>query len=193
LGVYIADVSGHGVAASILTVFLRSTISKRLTSPAKALNALYKEFNVNNFESEVYITVFYAIYDLRNNMLTYANAGHNATPVLYNKRNQEKQKFLHIPGIPISNWMEYPEYQECSVAIKPGDLLFLYTDGLSEIKNKDKEMFGQYRINRILATCPKKDNTAMLDHLVESAYSFGDIHNKSMLYDDITLSFVELR
>ena len=162
LGVYIADVSGHGVSASILTVFLRSTISKRMTSPAEALNTLYREYNNNNFESEVYITVFYAIYDLRNNILTYSNAGHNATPILYNKSRRDEQIQLKIPGLPISNWVDTISYSERSVRVDPGDLLFLYTDGLAEIKNEDKTMFGQDRINQALRSLKGDDHHKML-------------------------------
>ena len=193
LGVYIADVSGHGVSASILTVFLRSTISKRLTSPAKALNTLYQEFCINNFESEVYITVFYAIYDFKKGILTYSNAGHNATPILYNKNNPEKQTQLQIPGIPISSWMESTIYHEESIKVEPGDLLFLYTDGLSEIKNREREMFGQNRINDLLMESAHEDHQRMMEEILDTACSFGDISSKSMQADDITLSFVELK
>jgi sigma-B regulation protein RsbU (phosphoserine phosphatase) len=193
LGVYIADVSGHGVSASILTVFLRSTISKRMTSPAEALDTLYREYNKNNFESEVYITVFYAIYDLKNHILTYSNAGHNATPVLYNKDHRDRQIYLTTPGLPISNWTETVSYSENSLPVAPGDLLFLYTDGLSEIKDKDRQLFGQDRINEILRGSTEVNHHVMLDDLLSKAYGFADISNESMQTDDITMSFVELR
>jgi sigma-B regulation protein RsbU (phosphoserine phosphatase) len=192
LGVYIADVSGHGVSASILTVFLRSTISKRMTSPAEALNTLYWEYNKNNFESEIYITVFYAIYDLKNGILTYSNAGHNATPVLYNKQSRDRQTCLKMPGLPISNWMEEVTYTERSIPVSAGDVLFLYTDGLSEIKNGDKDMFGQANVNHVLQSCPDDNHMASLDYILKSAYSYADIKDKSMQMDDITLSLVEL-
>jgi len=192
LGVYIADVSGHGVSASILTVFLRSTISKRMTSPAEALNTLYREYNNNNFESEVYITVFYAIYDLRNNILTYSNAGHNATPILYNKTRKGEQKQLKIPGLPISNWVDTISYSERSVRVVPGDMLFLYTDGLAEIKNDDKTMFGQDRINQALRSLKGDDHHIMLNELINRVYGFANISNESMQMDDITMSFVEM-
>jgi len=193
LGVYIADVSGHGVSASILTVFLRSTISKRMTSPSEALNSLYREYNKNNFESEVYFTVFYAIYDLRNNMLTYSNAGHNATPVLYNKNRRDRQIYLTTPGLPISNWAETISYSENSIRVDPGDLLFLYTDGLAEIKNADKEMFGQERINAALRSLEGGDHHKMLDQMLANAYRYANISNESMQADDITMSFIELK
>ena len=193
LGVYIADVSGHGVSASILTVFLRSTISKRMTSPAEALNALYREYNNNNFESEIYITVFYAIYDLRNNVLTYSNAGHNATPVLFSKSRRDRQKLLKSPGLPISNWVDTISYSENSVKVEPGDLLFLYTDGLAEIKNEDRAMFGQDRINNVLRTLKEDDHHIMLNEILNYAYKYAGITNESMQMDDITMSFIELK
>ena len=193
LGVYIADVSGHGVSASILTVFLRSTISKRMTSPAEALNMLYREYNSNNFESEVYITVFYAIYDLRNNILTYSNAGHNATPVLYNKTRKDRQILLKSPGLPISNWVDTISYSENSIRVDPGDLLFLYTDGLAEIKNNEKAMFGQDRINESLRSIQGDDHHHMLNEVLNYAYRYADITNESMQMDDITMSFIELK
>ena len=193
LGVYIADVSGHGVSASILTVFLRSTISKRMTSPAEALNTLYREYNKNNFESEVYITVFYAIYDLRNNILTYSNAGHNATPVLYNKTRKDRQIFLTTPGLPISNWADTISYSENSIRVDPGDLLFLYTDGLAEIMNGNKAMYGQDRINESLRSLESNDHRMMLNSMLECVYGYAGIDNESMQADDITMSFIELK
>ena len=193
LGVYIADVSGHGVSASILTVFLRSTISKRMTSPAEALNTLYREYNKNNFESEVYITVFYAIYDLRNNILTYSNAGHNATPVLYNKTRKDRQIFLTTPGLPISNWAETIAYSENSIRVDPGDLLFLYTDGLAEIMNGEKAMYGQDRINATLRSLEGYDHHIMLNTMLDCVYGYANINNESMQADDITMSFIELK
>lgn len=193
LGVYIADVSGHGVSASILTVFLRSTISKRMTSPAEALNTLYREYCKNNFEFEVYITAFYAIYDLRNNILTYANAGHNATPVLYNKNRRNRQIYLVAPGLPICNWAETVSYSEKSIRVDPGDILFLYTDGLSEIKNSERMMFGQERINETLSSIAEDDHHRMMNSILETAYGYADISNESMQEDDITMSFIELK
>jgi phosphoserine phosphatase RsbU/P len=101
-GVYIADVSGHGVSASMLTIFLRSSINKKQLSPTKALEELFKEFNYNNFDPDLYITVFYAIIDTLNKTVTFSNAGHNVSPIIFNK---DKTEFLRVPGIPISNWL----------------------------------------------------------------------------------------
>ncbi|NMB95675.1 MAG: SpoIIE family protein phosphatase, partial [Clostridiaceae bacterium] len=84
MGLYIADVAGHGITASLLTVFLRSSFNKSILSPSVALTELYNEFNAVGFDDNLYITVFYAILDFKNNAITYANAGHSTCPIVFN-------------------------------------------------------------------------------------------------------------
>ena len=192
LGVYIADVSGHGVAASILTVFLRSTISKRITSPAEALSRLYREFKSNNFEPELYITVFYAIFDLKNMILTYSNAGHIATPVLQSGKRKDALKFLGSSGVPISTWVDTAEYTQESISVESGDRLFLHTDGLIDVFNSKMERYGHQRVTELLKFCPD-DIYETLNIILDDAYTFAGIKNRSEQSDDITLSLVELK
>src|SRR5690606_16442749 len=71
IGVYIADVSGHGVQASLLTVFLRSAVNKKLLSPSRALEELFYEFNKSKLDQEMYITMFYSIIDLDDRTMLY--------------------------------------------------------------------------------------------------------------------------
>jgi sigma-B regulation protein RsbU (phosphoserine phosphatase) len=89
--------------------------------------------------------------------------------------------------------MEQSVYTEESVEIKPGDMLFMYTDGLFEIMNKDREMFGSERINSALRACTTTDTSVMLLSILQSAFKFAGIESKSMLADDLTMSFVELK
>ena len=100
LGLYIADVSGHGVLASLLTIFLRSALNKKQPFPAKALEELFFEFNQSKLDEDLYITIFYAIIDLDKRIMTYSNAGLNVSPVLYSDMRFD---LLRLPGIPISN------------------------------------------------------------------------------------------
>ena len=192
LGVYIADVSGHGVAASILTVFLRTAISKRIKSPAETLRLLFQEFKANKLDPELYITVFYAIYDLKNGILKYSNAGHGAVPVLYNKNRKDKQTLLMLEGVPISTWVDSTEYKESSVKIESGDRLFLYTDGLTDVSNTGMERYGSTRVNNSLKNCPDDHNEA-LKKILNDAKDFAGIRDSSEQSDDITLSIIELK
>jgi sigma-B regulation protein RsbU (phosphoserine phosphatase) len=129
IGIYIADVSGHGVSASMLTIFLTSVLNKKILSPSRALYRLFKQFNTSGFDKISYITVFYAVYNTTTHMLRYSNAGHNCIPIICGRHGIKR---LFMPGTPVSNWMDNPRYYDESVRLLPGERLFLYTDGVAD-------------------------------------------------------------
>lgn len=129
IGLYIADVSGHGVSASMLTVFLISILRRKAYSPARALYRLFKQFNAGDFDKNSYITVFYAIYNTRTHLLSFSNAGHNCVPII---SGADGIRRLSQPGIPISNWLDMPHYNDATTYLNPGERLFLYTDGVTD-------------------------------------------------------------
>lgn len=208
IGVYIADVSGHGVSASMLTIFLRSSINKKTTSPAQALKELYENFNEDNFDQSQYISIFYAVINVKEKIIKYSNAGLNVPPILFGKGHFE---LLRLPGIPISNWVESPEYKETSLSLESGYKLFFYTDGIIEIMNSDKEMFGEERLlEHLLAdnstpSQPYSEITAIsqtfarntapsqvLNEITEAACSFAGIFDIAEIPDDITMALLEI-
>jgi sigma-B regulation protein RsbU (phosphoserine phosphatase) len=191
IGVYIADVSGHGVAASMLTVFLSSSIDKNLLSPAAALKKLYKEFNRDYSDQDLYITVFYAIINTQNNSLVYSNAGHNVPPIVLNP-NSKRFELLRLPGIPISNWVEAPSYKDRNLSLNKGDKLFLYTDGIVELKNNNSEQFGE---DRLVCALQKNFNSPsiILNQIIEAASKFSGTEQYSHVADDITMALIEIK
>lgn len=189
VGIYIADVSGHGVPASMLTVFLRSSLNKKLLSPANALKELYQEFNISSLDENLYITIFYAVIDLEDMTMNYSNAGHNACPIIF---NSDRFEMLRLPGIPISNWMEKPEYMDGSTKLRKGDKIFFYTDGIVEMRNKANEQFGQDRFLDMLLNT-ELEPTRLLNSIVDAACSFAGIPNISEIPDDITMALLEMQ
>lgn len=189
LGIYIADVSGHGVSASMLTVFLRSSLNKRLLSPSQALAQLYREFNSGGFDGGLYITVFYAIIDTEERKMVYSNAGHNVCPIVFNKNRLEP---LWLPGIPISDWVEYPVYEDAFLTLQQGDRVFLYTDGIVELYNKEGRQFGEERLLEQLLTS-KASPSGTLNRLFDAACDFAGLKNASMVPDDITMALLEIK
>lgn len=189
IGVYIADVSGHGVAASMLTMFLNTAIDKTEKSPSKVLTQLYTSYNNNKFFSELYISIFYIVINIKKYTITYANAGLNVCPVIFSGNDFT---ILRSAGIPISNWVENPEYSEQTISIKPKDNLFLYTDGIIEIRNSEKQQFGEERLlNHML-----KSNfppAQRLTQLIDKAVSFSNSINPNDIKDDITVAIVEIK
>ena len=189
IGIYIADVSGHGVPSSLLTVFLKSSINKKLTSPAQALKELYAAFNSSRFDPEMYITIFYSVLDLEENRITYSNAGHNAAPVIFGNHRFE---VLRMPGTPISSWLASPSYVDRASQLNPDDRIFFYTDGIMELKNKSRQQFGEKRLLEQL----RKHNFAsdsLLDGILERAFEFSGLTDADTVNDDITMALVEIK
>lgn len=189
IGIYIADVSGHGVSASMLTVFLRSVIDKKSLSPSVTLEKLYRDFNSGNILNDLYITVFYAVIDLKNHTITFSNAGHNVIPILF---NQDKLELLSSPGIPISDWLPSPQYQDKSLPFHIGDRLFLYTDGLVELKNEQNEQYGEDRLLSTLLNS-KAPICDTLEDIFSCLSRFTGNKRFKNSCDDITMALLELQ
>jgi Serine phosphatase RsbU, regulator of sigma subunit len=189
-GIYIADVSGHGVSSSILTVFLKSTLDKKLLSPAATLTKLYKDFNDIEMSNDLYITVFAAIIDTGKMELTYANAGHSVIPFVF---GENRLDFLKSAGIPICDWLSEPSYQDKTIPLRHGDSLFLYTDGLVDLRNSENIQLGEENILQCLLsekeTADSKINK--LKTLVEDFVGGEEalFHSK----DDITMSVLNIK
>lgn len=189
IGLYLADVSGHGVPASLLTVFLRSALNKKLMSPAKALEQLYHEFNQSKLDGDLYITIFYTIIDLDNKTMLYSNAGLNVAPVVC---GESRFDLLRLPGIPISNWMKKPEYTDGSIKLFPGDKFFIYSDGILEMRNDKNEQYGEDRLLEILLNNKSKPEKLLLQ-IKKSAFGFAGIKAANELADDVTMALLEIK
>ncbi len=192
IGFYIADVSGHGVSASLLTVFLRSAIDKKNLSPAAVLTDLFSKFNSNAFDHEVYITVFYAIIDLKDGTVSYSNAGHNVCPIVFNLTDSRRFEILTVPGIPISNWLASPDYSNNLFKLSEGDRIFLSTDGIIELKNRNMEQFGEDRLQKILINDTSEPQKT-LNKIIKAACEFSEISDITKFPDDITMALIEIK
>ena len=188
VGIYIADVSGHGVAASMLTMFLRTALDKTLLSPSKALEELYSYFNRNGFSDELYIAIFYGIIDISNYTFTYSNAGLNVCPLVISNGSIQP---LRTPGIPISNWVDSPDYIEMTTNIAPKDRMFFYTDGIIEIRNSKNAQFGEERIVKHLIE-NNLEPSAALSELINKAIDFSGKKDSEEIMDDITVALIQI-
>ena len=133
----IADVSGKGISAGMLTAFVKAAYDKTAYSPADAIASLGAKFSELNLDERSYVTVAAARID--ESSITYSMAGHNV-PILLKSGGGITRIMLNSP--PVSNWFENPRYFEDTIPYKPGDILVLLTDGVTESKNRFGEMFG---------------------------------------------------
>lgn len=187
--IYISDVSGHGVSASMLTVFLRSAIDKQSISPSFVLNKLFAEFNSNNFDPDLYIAMFFAVINVNERTITYANAGMNVPPIVFGPNRLE---LLRSPGIPISNWVEKPVYSDNQIFLGENDKIFLYTDGIIELRNQENGQYGEERLlSKLLQDSISPSST--LNAIMHDAINFSGLDDLAYTGDDITMALVSLK
>lgn len=143
LGVYIADVSGHGVSASMMTMFIRQSmrsIKDEMLSPAESLKELQNNFYNLNLEVDKYFTIFYGVFNRSTYEFVYSNAGHNCLPIIYDIEGNIE--LLELKGYPILSLFDEVEYAERSVYLDKKDKVLLYTDGITEVRNRAGKEFG---------------------------------------------------
>jgi phosphoserine phosphatase RsbU/P len=144
IAIVIADVSGKGVPAALLMAFLRASLRAAThigyathISMAKVNYLLWESIERNQF-----VTAFYGILDGPNRTLSYSNAGHNP-PLLVNASGSHR--FIERGGLPLGMFRD-TRYHEYYLSFEPGDLLLLYTDGVTEASNASGEEFGRERL-----------------------------------------------
>ncbi len=141
IGIFIADVSGHGVASALVMVYLKDLFKrlyKKYYSPKDLMHRLNSEcvsFFGRDEELQLYATGFYIILDFNKKLLTYSSAGH-PYPFIFKENNQIHR--LNLTGFPLGV-LEHSDYEEKQINISNNDKLFLFTDGLEEYLSELKQ------------------------------------------------------
>lgn len=140
LGVVIADVSGKGVPAAFYMAVARTLLKVSagfVDSPAETLRRVNNLLAAEN-EEMMFVTVFYGVLDLRSGRFHYTCGGHNL-PLL---RRHGRAALLPAPGGMALAVQPEAEFGEGCIDLLPGDVLFMYTDGVTEANNEEFELFG---------------------------------------------------
>ena len=149
----IADVSGKGMPAALLSAMLQASLRTQASSVA-SLGAILRNINSLLYRSTAthqFATFFLARIDGEALRLRFSNAGHNWPVVM---RPGGERVFLERGGT-ILGIMEHADYEEDQVALRPGDRLVFYTDGISEAMNADGELFGEQRLCEVMDAIPR--------------------------------------
>lgn len=197
IGFYICDVSGHGVPAAMLTVFLKQCIETRreadmnagtISFPSNVLHGIFDSFNHTNFKDEVYMVLIYAIYNTNTRKLIYSSAGMNIAP-LHIKMNGSMTE-LPINGLPICKVKEIyaVEYIDSYLEMHKGDKLMFYTDGLIDANNMENQPYTAERLFRILSKNSLRTGREMVEALKLDIYSYID---GKKIIDDITFFIID--
>jgi sigma-B regulation protein RsbU (phosphoserine phosphatase) len=187
LGLAIGDVSGKGISAALLMASLRASLrGVSLNSPRNFADLMHK-INVLVYEASAsnrYATFFFAAYDPKTRRLECVNAGHNP-PVLL--RNGEVIRLE--AGGPVVGLLPLAPYLEQALTLEPGDLLLLYTDGISEAMTHDDEEWGEDRMIEAATKVRAKDAAEVLRALFAACDKFTA---GAPQHDDMTMLILNL-
>jgi len=181
LGLAIADVSGKGIPAALLMASLQASVRGQSQSGVNVAE-LMAQVNRLVFDASPenrYATFFYGLFDPATRRLTYTNGGHNA-PILLRGSDVLRLE----TGGPVVGLFRAAAYEQGEIQLLPGDLLVLYTDGISEAENPAEEEWGEEPLIAAAAQCRDLPPSEMISRLMAAADAFAA---GAPQHDDMTL------
>lgn len=189
VGVMIGDVSGKGVPAALYmarAVSLFRLLSQTGLSTKNALTKL-NDALAEESAANLFVTLTYLIYDPKERILSFSSGGH--LPTLLLKKDEAECRLLEAKeGMPLG--LMPGDFGEERVSISKGDILVLYTDGVTEAMNKNGEEFGQDRLTSIVEENRTLDSQQLLDKIKEDIFKFS---THAPQHDDITIIVMEVK
>lgn len=186
-GLVIADVSGKGVPAALFMALSRTLIRVSATwksSPASAITEA-NSLICRDSKASMFVTLFYLVIDSLKRQITYVNAGHNP-PLMLTGGNLNDITLLKAEGIALGI-IDDIDLDSVTVDLKKGDMVALYTDGVTEAMNKDGEEYGMERFTNVLKQNRDLDLSGVIDAIKASIKEFTKDTPQS---DDITLILI---
>jgi sigma-B regulation protein RsbU (phosphoserine phosphatase) len=187
LGFLISDVTGHGIPAALVMTMSKMIFNLFATSflaTDKLLTRVNKEMRGLLLDTQ-YITSFYVIYDHKDKTIQFTNAGH--TRALYYRQSKKRVMGLDTLGFFIGI-SDDTFYEKKSISVEKGDRLFLYTDGLTEVKNDDDEEYGDKRLAKFISHHQDLHSDAFCDALLEDIEKFTSLDERN---DDVAFIAIE--
>jgi sigma-B regulation protein RsbU (phosphoserine phosphatase) len=178
----IGDVSGKGIPAAMVmsvTHSLFRSASAHENNPARIMQSVNETSCIGN-KSNMFVTLFIGILDLPTGRLRYCNAGHDVPFVIHDGNCSMGRCEANIP---IGVFDDF-RYVMQETVLEAGTTLFLYTDGVTEAKNKQRKQFGLTRVQEVLETCSQADPETLLKTMAEKVQVFAGDAEQS---DDLTM------
>ena len=183
MGLVIADVSGKGVPAALFMTISKIVITDTalaVTSPAEILRLVNERMCRRN-KLDMFVTVWLGILEISTGKLTAANAGHEY-PVIY--RNGGQFELLNDKHGFVIGGMSGVKYKDYDVDLRPGDAVFVYTDGLPEATDSGEQLFGTERMVQALNIRPDASPEALLKQVKKQVDAFVGYAPQ---FDDLTM------
>ena len=182
LGLAIADVSDKGVPAALFMMSSRTLLKGAAigdSNPGTVLAEANRLLEQEN-EASLFVTMFYGVFDPASGELVYANGGHNPPLILH--PDGSSTLLPSTSGIALGLLPDF-DYEQDTVILSAGDILVLYTDGVTEAMNSGDEEFGLERLHQVLAEAPQEDARAANQAVFAAV---GEFAGERPQFDDIT-------
>ena len=196
LAFMVADVSGKGVTAALYMMTAKTLLKDALLAahdPAAAFSRVNAELCRSN-TANMFLTAWGGMLDLETGQVTFVNAGHNP-PVKVESRKSESgnpadQRTAFVKGKsgPVLAFMDGIEYKSRTLSMRPGDVLFLYTDGVTEALDSKGELFGEERLANAINAVAEPDSSALCNVVRMAVAAFAEGVPQA---DDLTVLAVE--
>ena len=194
LGVLVADVSGKGTSAALYMAELKG-LMLALSRTHRSPRALLIELNgllAEHLDNRSFISMTYAVIDLEARTLTCARAGH--TPLLVVRGDDSRVIVpegmvlgLSLPGAAVRFGQLLQEYTQ---PLLPGDVVVLYTDGITEAMNPDGDLFGDTNLARVVTAHRALDSAGIRERVVRDVRAFAGAAEP---HDDMTMVVLKLK
>lgn len=187
IGFIIADVSGKGVPAALFMA-VSNMLVRSIAQTASSSNACINEVNKLLCKTSVdsmFVTLFYGIINHKTGAIDYTNAGHNPPYIIH--KDGEVESLPYSQNFIVGVFDDF-EYKNDSCLLEEGDALVMYTDGITEAFNIEKEQFGEARFEDTLSELAYENSESMIAEIHNDLHEFvGDAPQS----DDITVMIIK--
>jgi sigma-B regulation protein RsbU (phosphoserine phosphatase) len=185
----IGDVSDKGVPAALFMMVARAHLRTTASLDSDPGEMLYRTNNLLHADNEscMFVTILCARLNVRTGELRVANAGHNP-PIL--SRKGAVPEYQHITAGFVAGGMQDTRYPVSDIKLAPGDLFFMYTDGVTEARSPSAGLFGEKRLLRSFSSVAKTDPHGIIESILAEVEFFAAGTAQS---DDITLLALRYR
>ncbi len=190
VGIIICDVTGHGFYSGLFVAMAKSCVHTQARvahTPAEIMKAMRRALSLS-IQRRLLMTCCYVVLDLTRNVLTYANAGH-PYPYLFTPASGELKKLDALDPILGALDEDAQEFEEREIPWRPGDLLVLYTDGISETRDAGGNMFDAQGLEQSIRDCANNSAMTMRDCILSTLRKYSGGAPRT---DDLTLVVARL-
>ena len=185
LGILVADVSGHGVPASLISSMVKIAFASNTThaaNPAEVLDGINKVL-CGKLESD-FVTAGYLFFDIEEKNMIYAGAGH--MPLLLWRAAEKKIYEFREKGTVLGQFEDI-QFKNIPIPLQPDDRIILYTDGIVETSNTTRTLFGFDRLKEFIVSHAQRPAVPFADALFRELFNWSGKLSEEALDDDLTL------